>query len=150
MLLTTAYCTEIDGEKRILKFRLHTAILLANKQISAESTTVLRDTNYFIIVRVKTIDMCLSEIPELRWLPDIKLTDPILRVVVDLAETRFQMPERTHTLLTTPDGIQSVISAMWDVAHYGTPFRIRLKIRHASLKVNLKLRHGTNFSVASY
>jgi hypothetical protein len=141
LLLTTAHCTDVHPTRRIVKLRLHTAILFVNKQISAESARVLRDENHFIIFSIHTIDptqTLLLEIPKFRWLPDDKLKNPLLRVVVDAADETIR-GEQTHTCITTPDGLQSIIGTIWGIARYQCPsIDIGRKFHHADLKVSLE------------
>jgi hypothetical protein len=137
MLLTTRYCTDIDHKRMALSFRLHTAILLVNKQISAESTRVLRDGNHFIIVKFNTIDLHLSEIPTFRWLPEDKIANPLLRVVVDVVDERLRNSEQSHTCITTPNGLQSVISAIWDLPVENWLLNHGDELHHADLRISL-------------
>jgi hypothetical protein len=110
-----------------LRFRLYTGILSVNKQISAESTRVLYHENHFIIFRVSTIHLHLSEIPIFGRLSEDAIKDPILRVEVNIATDRRLLPRyitpgRTTTCITTSDGLQSVIHAIWRLGESGEDF----------------------------
>jgi hypothetical protein len=145
MLLTTPYCTTLDdgvyltypwdviepsSDGRAWRFHLQTAILLVNKQISAEATRVLYQGNDFILLKDTGMNLWISSIPQFErlthspvkpvlletgtnlWfdgIPQIELLplfkiDPVLRVEVTV--TGVEVSEYSQYLVTTPEGLR--------------------------------------------
>jgi hypothetical protein len=123
MLLTTPYCTEVlitpyymytevPTKCTSLRFRLHTAILSVNKQISAEALRVLYQENEFIVLTETAIfvDWQLAEIPKFKLLSENQIQSPLLQIGI----ANFERSEHTtRTLITTPEGLESIITFLW-------------------------------------
>jgi hypothetical protein len=113
MLLTTPYCTIFDSTWSSLEFHLHTAILLVNKQVSAEAMRVLYQRNHFIILKTTGVGLALHSVPQFKLLPESKVTNPVLLIKVAVTDSRRMELVDPRTVLTTSDGLQSIIDAIW-------------------------------------
>jgi hypothetical protein len=114
ILLTTPYCTTFDSEGFLLEFHLHSAILLVNKQVSAEARRVLYQGNDFVILKTTGIRFLhLEEIPAFVRLPESKVTSPVLQVEIAVADDGRDEFVDPRTLITTIEGLQSIIIALW-------------------------------------
>jgi hypothetical protein len=116
MLLTNPYCTIVQFSRRKydLKFKLHTAILLVNKQVSTEATRVLYQENDFIIVKTFGIMPAPSYmIPEFRLLSENQITSPVLRVNIAETDASPHKLSWRQTLITTTEGLESIIIYIW-------------------------------------
>jgi hypothetical protein len=115
MLLTTPYCTTFDSTGSFLEFHLHAAILSVNKKISAEAARVLYQENDFIIL--KTTGRHLYKFHDraliFDLLPENKITSPLLRIEIAVVDGRRRQAEGTRTVITTLEGLQTIISALW-------------------------------------
>jgi hypothetical protein len=117
MLLTTPYCTTFDSTGSYLKFHLHSAILLANKQVSAEAMRVLYQGNHFIILKTTGRHLYESHHQALKFdlLSETRITSPLLRIEIATANDRRKQAEGTRTVITTLEGLQTIISALWEL-----------------------------------
>jgi hypothetical protein len=140
MLLTTKYCTQVAQDRLLLKFRLCTAILLANKRISTEATRVLREENDFIILKVTGMHLDLYGIPAFRRLAEENLINPVLCAEVGVEEHSHLTEQNTVTLITTADAMPAIIKAIWILRRIRTsrPF---ISVYHGDLKLSLHFSH---------
>jgi hypothetical protein len=120
MLLTTPYCTHINSTGQRLKFNIHTAILRINKRISAESTRVLQDENHFIILKINGPYLYLQDIPVFELLSEDRVANPLLRVKIYIGGGVLPLPMSVITCITTADGLQSILRAIWNLEKYGS------------------------------
>jgi hypothetical protein len=132
MLLTTPYCTDIASTGTSLEFTFCKEILQVNKQIFVEATRVLLEENDFVTLKVTGMDLDLKDVPTFRNLAEehgdcirlssgypkgfrgteLKIMKPVLRVEVVDVVTPYSS-EEPFTLITTPEGIQPIITALW-------------------------------------
>jgi hypothetical protein len=188
MLLTTPYCTTLDRGLRLTcpwdvdepshdgrawRFHIHTAILLVNKQISAEATRMLYQGNDFIILKDTGVNLWVDAIPKFERLTHSRIEplledpgsnswfnglprferlalsriDPVLRI--EVTKYGVEVSEYTRYLVTTPEGLQSIIRALWiketDRTH---PVEI---INHGMLNLTLdfNLKAASQYQVLS-
>jgi hypothetical protein len=121
MLVTTSYCTQITATGTTFEFNLSLDIRLVNKKISGEATRVLLEDNNFITLKVSGLSLQLDNIPTLRMLVGRKVPDPILSIVIDNAVERIPREDTaTITLLTTSEGLPTIITALWKLYKAGT------------------------------
>jgi hypothetical protein len=112
---TTPYCTNFNktGGRQRLEFHLHPAILLVDKQVSAEATRVLYQENHFIILETIGVGLYLDRIPEFRRLPESRVMNPVLRIDIAIADaSRVELVD-PQKCITTLEGLQSIIDAIW-------------------------------------
>jgi hypothetical protein len=112
MLLTTPFCTRLASNETSLKFQFSTNILLANKQISAEATRVFLKENDFVILKITGLNLRLQDVPTFKFMAEDQITNPVLRAEVSLPGGR-RYNDGTSTLITTPEGLQPFITALW-------------------------------------
>jgi hypothetical protein len=106
---------------------------LANKQISAEATTILYEGNDFIILKTTGISLRFGLIPKFRHLSENKVTSPLLRIKV--SGTRFQEDD-PQILITTVEGLHAIISVIWaPEPHLDLP--LSEKINHGDMSVTI-------------
>jgi hypothetical protein len=116
MLLTTPYCT-IPTTGFALEFHLHTAILLVNKQVSAEATRILYQENDFVIFEPVKMRLWLHiTIPQFKLLSENKIKSAVLRVTIEYIKAGYAghvdvLPSKS--LITTREGLQSIIRSLW-------------------------------------
>jgi hypothetical protein len=151
MLLTTSYCTHVDATGQRLEFRLHTAILLVNKQISTESARVFYDENQFIVFKVSGHYLCLQDIPSIKRLSEDRVKTPLLQVAIDVADESRLLPENAISVITTSDGMQSVLSAIWNLEKFGGYHSILHRVHHGHMKIslNFNLKTRTRYKALS-
>jgi hypothetical protein len=138
MLLTTQFCTQVDRSGVGLEFNLETAILLANKQLSVEAKRVLHEENHFIIFKIKGFSGHPAEIPIFRYLSEDKVPNLLLRIELGLADERLLELGATRTQITTLDGLQSIIRAIWNLEKNAAFNHAIGEVYHGDLKVSLK------------
>jgi hypothetical protein len=175
MLLTTPYCTQIAATGWGLDFKLHTAILLVNKQISTEALGVLYHGSDFVILKVTGIQLHLNRIPQFELLSEDKIPRPVLRIEFAIAaggSRRFPNPGNListpegnipiintiwgpeifrledRTIISTPEGIQPIINSIWGLEHFR---RYDPKLHHGDLSLTLDfyLKATTRYKVLS-
>jgi hypothetical protein len=120
MLLTTRYCTQLNavGELPWLKFYFHTAIILVNKQVSAEAVRILYKGNHFIILQ--TIGMSSwyqHTTPVFKLLSEPNVKSPVLRIDLTAVSDASLSRGPVYTYITTQDGLLSIISDLWQWEH---------------------------------
>jgi hypothetical protein len=124
MLLTTPYCTYTQLTsiwQPCLKFNLQTAILLVNKQISAEAARIMYERSDFIILKATGIPgncLSLSLVPTFGLRSEDRITSPVLQIELAVVEGSFPDATAQQTLITTPEGLQPIISAIRMLGHY--------------------------------
>jgi hypothetical protein len=118
MLLTTPYCTHFSSTTYYpsLQFHLHPAILSVSKQISEEATEILYQENDFIVLKTTGLDSGLGEVPEFELLSENRITSPMLIIELANADGRIVEVNDQQTVITTLEGLQSIISAIWELA----------------------------------
>jgi hypothetical protein len=111
-------------------FDQSTAILLVNRQISAEAREIFHSKNEFIVIRfVGSTDQFLSKFHDPNIFPAfgqrqrIDLVDPVLNVTI---QSFSDNPEdvdddKIYTLLTTVDAIDNIFEELWDYMSDGSP-----------------------------
>jgi hypothetical protein len=146
MLLTTPYCTQIASTGKGLEFKLHTAILLVNKQIAEEGTRIMYHGNDFIVLSVTGINMHLNRIPKFRLLSEDRIPRPVLRITLAVATDNLVDVGEERTLITTSEGLQPIINAIWGLEYYrlaipmtGNPniLFVPRKIHHGEMSLTL-------------
>jgi hypothetical protein len=146
MLLTTPYCTITNTRSRFRDphFHLHPAILLVNRQVSAEAQRVLYQGNDFITFETTGFTPDLGDVPTFPLLSADKITRPVLRVKVSVTHERHDADSTPTTIITTAQGIQSIISAHWacEAAH------IRLD-KFFSLSLDFKPKAASHYHAQS-
>jgi hypothetical protein len=123
MLLTTTYCTYTDLTSIVpqLRFDLQSAILLVNKQTSAEATRILYHGNDFIVLKATGIPgnfLSLSRVPTFGLRSEDSIKSPVLQIELAVVEGSYRNATAQQTLITTPEGLQPIISAIWILGHY--------------------------------
>jgi hypothetical protein len=113
MLLTTPYCTTFGKGLVPWKFDFHTAILLVNKQISAEATRILYQGNDFVIVKVVGLSLWFGTVPAFDRLSDRKITSPVLQVEFTKRNASRAEVDESEGFVTTLEGVQSIIQTIW-------------------------------------
>jgi hypothetical protein len=116
MLVTTPYCTHLTSTGTSLEFQLSRKIILVNKQVFMEAIRVFLEENDFIILKTTGLDLVPEDIPAFKFLTENKVTKPVLRVEVELVEEshrRHGIP--SNTLITTSEGLQPIITALWQL-----------------------------------
>jgi hypothetical protein len=103
-----------------LQFHLSTNILLASKQISVEAKRVLLEENDFIVLKVTGLKVVLEDIPAFGLPARVRPMRPVLHIKVENITKSFQrdVPDPI-TLITTVDGLQSIIAAFWRLHKVG-------------------------------
>jgi hypothetical protein len=148
MLLTTPYCTSAHptSRKTYLKFNLQTEILLVNRQISAEAMRILYRRNDFVIFKITGFNLDLDLVPRFRFPSGHRIPSPILRIDLKIADgLHLRTPFAYQgTLLTTIEGLQPIINAIWRLKYSQNPpfYTLRYpysspKIHHADLSLTL-------------
>jgi hypothetical protein len=143
MLLTTTYCTypKVTGIRPSLGFNLQTAILLVNKQILVEATRILYHGNDFIILKVDTdIDMIFTCVPTFQLLSEDRVTSPVLRIELAVVDGSSVRATRQQTIITTSEGLQSIINASWVLGYYYHGHRSRPDHGDLRLTLNFTLK----------
>jgi hypothetical protein len=93
---------------------------LANKQINEEATKVLLEGNDFVILKVLGLRLALEDVPAVKFLSEEQVRNPVLRVEIKSAhEGRHRQGPWTSTLITTPEGLQPIISVLWKLKRTG-------------------------------
>jgi hypothetical protein len=132
MVLTTPYCTIIDPEGPHLKFQLQPAILLVNKRICEEARRILHEENAFIVLKTCGIKSSFDDIPQFKLLPEDNIKNPVLRVQVAVPNGS----RAPRTFITTPEGLDSTLRALWTLKHDNT-FSRGAQIYHGDLGLTL-------------
>jgi hypothetical protein len=138
MLLTTKCCTQLAPTAPRLEFRFCTAILLANKQISAEATRVLWEENDFITLKVSGMQLLLQDVPIFRLAAGDNAINPVLQAEIEVVNGPGSSltEQNVVTLITTPEGLQPIISAIWSLHNIEAP-RASDRVAHGDLKLSL-------------
>jgi hypothetical protein len=141
MLLITPYCTEVAQNGWSLKFHLWPAILLINKQISAEALRILYHENDFVIFTVALFRLCVEHVPSFRRLNEEQVINPVLQATVetavDMPENYYWGPRLMVTLITTIDDLQPITSALWNLERGRSPRRAMVNPHHGDLTLKL-------------
>lgn len=125
LLLTTPYCTHLNPTGKSLEFRFSTNIILANKQVSVEAKRVFLEENDFIILYVSGLDILIRDIPVFNFIDQCKGLKPMLQVHVEYVGRWPQRPmQGVSTFITTPDGLQPIISVLWELRRSNPEFDI--------------------------
>jgi hypothetical protein len=161
MLLTTPYCTSLDHglfhlspwdfftpayDGRAWKFHLHTAILSVNKHISAEAMRILYQGNDFIILKDTGMNLGFDAIPHFKPLAHSKIS-PVLRI--EVAITGAKVTENSRYLVTAPEGLQSIIRALWFKLTDRIFPRQRQSLGDLSLTLDLNFKAASRYQVLS-
>jgi hypothetical protein len=146
MLLTTPYCTELSPTGSFMKFHLHTAILLANKQISAETTRVLYRENDFIILETIGTGLWLQAVPQFKLPAANKITSPVLRAKIALEDVGPLELGTSRNFITTPDGLEAIFESLWI---RGLPNRRLIRRRDLCITLNFNLKSTLRYEVLS-
>jgi hypothetical protein len=141
MLLTTRYCTYTHSSSRKprLEFNLQTAILSVNRQISEEATRILHHANEFVIFKATGIKLHLDLVPTLKLIPENETTNPLLRIELTVAGSSVDEADDQRYVVTTLEGLQPIISAIWDL-EYVSPRPVtllRTRLHHGDLRLTL-------------
>jgi hypothetical protein len=113
MLLTSPYCTDLNSFGSAIRFHFHSAILLVNKQISAEATKIFYQGNDFVLLKIIGIELPLWKVPAFRLLSESKITSPVLRIEFIAAYTSHVEVGNCQSLITTPEGLKFIMRALW-------------------------------------
>jgi hypothetical protein len=117
MLLTTPYCAEVGTTGSSPKFRLHTAVLFVNKQVSGEAERILYQANDFVILKVLTepcdMDWVFGTVPKFKLLSENRISSPVLRINITEADVGRVKVGSPKSFITTKEGLQAIISALW-------------------------------------
>jgi hypothetical protein len=143
MLLTTTYCTWTDSteQSEATRFRLHTGILLANKQVSAEATRMMYQGNEFVVLKTIGIHLDLENVPKFKLLSENNIKAPVMRIEVSVADGgRFRLDQqRVTNIITCPEGVQHIIIALWRLdKSFNLPLTANW-VNHGDLKLTLHL-----------
>jgi hypothetical protein len=135
MLLTTPYCTHIASTGRGLEFKLHTAILLVNRQTSVEAKRVLYQEKDFAVLKVTGINMHLNQIPQFKLLSEHKMPRPVLQIkLAAAADSPVKDRSDQRALITTPEGLQAIINSLWVLEYFHSE---GAKVHHGDLTLIL-------------
>jgi hypothetical protein len=154
MLLTTPYCTNLATTRYrigpVFEFHLHTAILLVNKQISEEAARILYHGNDFILLRSHGLNLSLDKVPGFDCHSELerRISRPLLQIEIrntDLSRVKLRDPD---TLLTTPEGLQSVIGVIWALV-YDNPYAREVHHRDLSLSLDFNFKTGARYKALS-
>jgi hypothetical protein len=140
MLMKTQYCVHIGSEDSFA-FNFATQIFLANKQISREARSVFFEGIDFVILKTIGLYLPKESLLGFKFLTEDQITRPVLRVEVAVAEQ--VRPARSgrneFTLVTTVEGLQPFIIALWRLKEINVPSRVTNVICHADLGLSLSL-----------
>jgi hypothetical protein len=137
MLLTTQYCTHLASKGVELKFHLHPGILLLNRQVSAEATKILYQENDFIILKVSGVNLRLKFVPKFERLSEKKVTSPLLRINIAAADRILGQGSDQQTVITTLEGLQSIICTIWTLENYPGPHVDTGRVYHRDVSLTL-------------
>jgi hypothetical protein len=145
-LVTTTYCTKLSPTGNSLEFCISNHALLINNQISAEATKIFFQENNFVVVKVFGLYLLLDELPGFPFLTEDKVADPVLRVEVQVAGNKRPRDCNNVTLITTSEGLQSVIATLWklDEIDLSRDTRMSQPIHHSDLSISLDLNVKTS------
>jgi hypothetical protein len=136
VLLTTAYGANLDPKGYSLKFELHPAILRVSKQISVEASGVLYQENEFVVFKVIGLSLLHQWIPQFNRLRESQIPRTLLRVELAMVDSSRVAVGNTRTIVTTAEGIRSIISAIWVLENHSSPTS-NFKVDHADLRLTL-------------
>jgi hypothetical protein len=119
------------------KFDIRPSILLANKQIYMEANKVLYTGNDFAVFKFfdpkSAHNPWKSYIPAFQRLSEKRVTNPKLRIVIKPVDVRTSWRSAWVTIVTTAEGIPSIIFALWSRASdydFYQPMTLALKFHH--------------------
>jgi hypothetical protein len=140
MLLTTKYCTQVTSDGKCLEFHLCTPILLTSKQISAEASRVLWEENHFVTLMITGVHLEKHDIPVFKLLAKERIFHPVLQAEVAIEKAGRLTEPVPVTLITTSEGLQSIICAIWRLQRHkkANPSTFHLGDILLFLKFNLK------------
>jgi hypothetical protein len=104
------------------RFDLRPSILLANQQIYVEAKRILYMENDFAVFKIycPTVEHCTSKysawrtvIPVFERLLEEKVPNPMLKVIIEPLTEERMASDRWLTVITTAEGIPSVICTLW-------------------------------------
>jgi hypothetical protein len=135
LLVSTPYTlTYIDNDDYDDPYRplfaQSTAILLVNKQTSAEARDVFYSKNEFVVVRfVGGTEQLVSRFNDPLVFPAfgqrqrIDSVDPVLNITIQTFSDRPEDADKSkiYTLLTTTDAIDNIIKSLWNYMCDGSP-----------------------------
>jgi hypothetical protein len=150
LLLTTTPCTHLASTGTALEFNLSKNILLASKRISVEASRVLLEENDFIVLKVTGLNLQLDNIPAFDVIPEHRVPNPVLRIEIQHVGERTVREENcATTVITTPEGLQPIITALWKLKKTGANSNIPYRTTFPYYPKDLSLSLTLNINKAS-